>query len=226
MPELFSLGQIITEIDESYEASSAFTTPQKIRWINKEIREVWKEMALDDVFTMPTIKDVATYELPANIEFEMIRYLTVNGQSYAFRDDNQGRMPYTYYRVLDGQQGVSSYYGLYPVPNEDNLYITIGYWKRPVDLTEDDLAKVPDLRQDYLDVIIYGVLSRMAKIRQDVDLANNYANDKAVKLQQIKQERFENMPNYPVIRNTNPRSRRYVRGGRIAGKEGTIAWWP
>lgn len=226
MSDLFSLANIIVEIDDAYPAASTFTQDQKIRWINKEIREVWKEMALDEVLTIPTRKGDSVYELPKDIEFEMMNWVTVDEQPYVFRDMNQGRMPRTYYRVYDGQQNEVSYMGIYPVPSIDNLDITIGYWKRPDDLSVADLANIPNLRQDYLEVIVCGVVSRMCKYRQDVDLANNWSGEKATWLAKIKQERFENMPNYPVVRATNPKSvRPSGRGGRIAGRSGEIAWY-
>lgn len=178
MAELYSLLEILTEVDDMYEASSTFTQDQKIRWVNKEIRELWKEMALDDILVIPTREKNAIYELPANIELEMIRSLVLDGYEYKFRDDNQGLPWRSYYRYLDGQQGEVSYIGLYPVPAKDNLDITIAYWARPVDLTTADLNTVPKVRQDYLEAVIYGVIARMAKIRQDVELANNYTADK------------------------------------------------
>ena len=211
---LFDLSEIIQDIDDRYAASSTFSQDQKLRWINKVIRRVWRKMPLDEISIIPTRKGDSVYELPADIEFEMIESVVVNTVEYKFRDQPQGLFARTYYKVIDGQMGEVSYMGIYPIPVEDNLDITIAYWKRPEDLTASDLGATPELRQDYLDIVVFGVLNIMAEIRQDVELGNNYARKYQDILDQIKREQYENMPQYPVIKDTQPRSNRYsVRGG-------------
>ena len=76
-----TLNEILIDIDDRY--SNSFTDEQKIRWLNTTQREVFKDLAIDDIYEISTIKDEAIYEIPEEIEFELIKSLTlIHSSSY------------------------------------------------------------------------------------------------------------------------------------------------
>ncbi|MFT9498245.1 hypothetical protein [Anaerosolibacter sp.] len=198
-----TLQELLDDIDGRF--SNPFTQAQKINWINITQREIFREMALKEILQFNTIADQALYDLKTlsgnNLEFEMIESVTLDNKKYAPKFINDEAVYYSYYKVLD------NYIGFYPVPKKSDLIVNIYYEKRPETLSSSNLTKTPDLREDYLEILKYGVFVIMAKALKDVALANNYVGEYNDMMKKIKQEKYEKMSKYPQTQDVMNKAR-------------------
>lgn len=195
-----SLGNLVTYIDTYL--PNALTTANKIELINNEIKKFWTEMTSTSYYQFVTVADQPIYSMPTDMEFRMI---VPNGvvvsdstaavssttifQTYSlagYDDTLNGRQ---YYEVPGGS------IGLYPIP--DNGYpVKIRYQVRPTIST--DSTTLLNITDDYVDLIKFRVMSRIAKSGNapDVELANNYELDareleRRMKVEDAKRDRKE-----------------------------------
>lgn len=174
-----TLGQVLNYINEILPNRMNSTTI--VTLINNETRKIWKHMTSTQLYNFDTITDQAYYNLPSDCDFESI---VENGVMISNTTNSTSYTVYTYCGAdeeLTGNryfEGLTNTFGLYPIP--DNSYSArIKYQERPLQIASSDTATQFNLDQDYIDVIKFRVMSRVAKSgnNPDVDLGNNFELD-------------------------------------------------
>jgi hypothetical protein len=176
-----TIGQLLTDID--IRVPNVFTTDQKIEWINEIQREIFKYMALIDTTFVTTVIDTFRYLLPSDIRVDLIKSVEVSSDLIITADTSF--TPYTFKgfnEEFDGTNyfdALENYIGLYPVPVATGYKIQILYEKRPIALSSSNLSQVPELTEDYHNLLKYYCCSVIAKSghNPDVQLTNNYMSD-------------------------------------------------
>ena len=204
-----TLQQHLVDIDRRM--PNTFNQQDKIDWMNEVQSEVFREIAIQEIIEFDTIANVPIYDLTdltENIEFEMIKSITVDNKEYTPSDLNDDLRPYIFYKVLDYNNVETPKIGIHPTPTKDGLKIRIFYDRRPSRLSSANLNAVPDLREDYQTILKYGVWIIMAETMDDIVKANNYTLRYNTEMKRIKQERFDKMAKYPSTTDVMPRRSR------------------
>lgn len=201
-----TLQQLLTDID--LRMPNSFTQANKIDWLNEVQREVFRELGIQDILEFDTVANMPFYDLTdlaQNIEFEMIKSLTVDNTNYDPADLNQEAKYNIFYKVLDYNNSETPKIGIYPTPTKSDLKIRIFYERRPTLLTASALTAVPDLKEDYQSILKYGVWIIIAESMDDITKANNYTLKYNAELKRIKQEKYEKMAKYPCTIDVIPK---------------------
>lgn len=204
-----TVSQLLTDIDRRM--PNTFSQSDKIDWLNEVQTEAFREMAIRDILETDTIANVPFYnltDLDENIEFEMIKALTVDNIDYEPADITQEQRPNIFYKVLDYNNSEEPKIGIYPTPTVDGKKIRIFYERRPTPLSASNLNAIPDLKEDYQVILKYGVWIIMAEAMDDIVKANNYTLRYNAEMKKIKQERYEKMAKYPSTKDVMTRRHR------------------
>jgi hypothetical protein len=181
-----TIGQFKDYINEFLPSrinSSSITT-----LTNNEMRKIWQQMTSTEVYdSLTTIANQVYYTLPTDCDFETIVEngimvcdsttvtSTCNFTSYTYCGPDEDLEGYRYF------EGLGQTFGIYPTPttDSDGLPIRIKYQKRPTLFASTDTSVQFPLDQDYIDLIRFRVMSRIAKSgnNPDIELANNFTMD-------------------------------------------------
>lgn len=205
------LDDIQVRLPHTYSEDSLFL------WINETMKKIYKDLALQEFYSFTTIKDQELYVLPQDCSIDMINSVTMSE-----KDRNQSN-PYEWgnFKELrsylpnermheagyyDGREGTI---GIYPTP-KDIRKVDIYYMKKPKMVTSlDDFIELDD---NYIDLVKYNVMSiiAMSGHNPDIELANEYILLYNNLVQRANENKNEQQPRYPVIRDLyrNIRKRR------------------
>lgn len=207
--------QLINDIDKRY--PNTYTTEDKIIWINDTMKQIYKDLSVQEFYSFMTMKGQRQYVLPENCSIDNIKnveksekVITINNRDYGnfnalkFSLRNQEMFEPSYY---DGTQGTI---GLYPEP--DGKYkINIYYNKKPKMITNiDDYI---ELDERYTDLVKYNVLSiiAMSGHNPDIEIANQYILLYNNLIQEANQSKYEDQQQYPKIRDEQRARLKYRR---------------
>lgn len=162
------LQEILAEISEKYPHS--LTNASVIRKLNQVQNELFrttfrvKTMA---IFNLQ--KDVFAYKLP--FPQTNVIEVVVEGQELHYQDYRQkSNSPFFYF--VDSRT-----LAIYPTPEEDVVNgLSIFYFRYPAQLSEADLAAIPELDPDFHMLLVYGALVQIAEAYADVTMVNNFTS--------------------------------------------------
>lgn len=206
--------QLIKDIDRRY--PNTYTSQDKIDWINDALKEVYKDLAIDEFYSFDTISGEQIYNLPSDCTIDMIKsvQMSINPSSYMPRTfknleiaiDKDTMIVPSFYKGVDENQ-----IGIYPVPDEAyriNLY----YKKMPRFVVKlDDFI---DINDRYTNLIKYNVLITICTSghNPDSEMANQYTLMYNSLVQEVNQAKYEDVPKYHIIKNAMPPRLRRRRG--------------
>ena len=132
----------------------------------KEIESVNNQM----IYNLPDgIKMADIFALKVSIDTDETEY-----ETYRYRGIGEVLTEGRYY----GRSSNGTFYIVKNrVPlNQDGLKIHIYYYKKPAELDVDDLEQVPDLDEDYHDLLKFGIVQAIASQghNPDIEIANYY----------------------------------------------------
>jgi len=176
-----TIGEILTDVDNRL--PNQFTSAIKVGWANDIIRQIFKYMNKSKVYVFTTVKDQPTYALPSDGTIDLVYALKVANTTPTTTSTQF--ITYDYAGLeqnLTGNQyydGLSNNVGLFPTPTASSYEVRIFYKVRPTTLSESSLTVVPNINEDYHDIIKFYILMTIAKSghNPDVQLANNYQLD-------------------------------------------------
>ena len=203
------LDDIQVRLPHIYEQNSLFL------WINETMKKIYKDLAIQDYYSLTTSAYQELYVLPEDCSIDMINSVTISDKA---RDQynpydwgnfkelksyvpNEKMAEPGYY---DGREGLL---GIYPVP-KDIRKVDIFYMKKPKMVTSlDDYIELDD---NYIDLVKYNVMSiiAMSGHNPDIELANEYILLYNNLVQRANENKNEQQQRYPVIRNFYKRRRR------------------
>ena len=207
--------QLIEDIDRRF--PNTYSTDDKIVWINDTMKQIYKDLAIQDFYSFMTIKNHKLYTLPANCSIDNIknvekseRAITVDNRDYgnfkSLKSSLRDQVMYepSYY---DGTEGTI---GLYPIP-DGSYKINVYYNKKPKMITNlDDYIEIDDR---YTDLVKYNVLSiiAMSGHNPDIEIANQYILLYNNLIQEANQSKYEEQQKYPIIRDEQRARLKYRR---------------
>ena len=174
-----TVGQVLDDIQarlpHEYQEERLFV------WINETMKKIYKDLAIQDLYSFKTIADKELYSLPEDCSIDMINHVTKSQNARdernlynwgAFKElrfylPNETMKDEGYY---DGREGAI---GIYPCP-KDVRKIDIYYQKKPKMVTSvDDYIEIDD---NFVDLVKYNVISiiAMSGHNPDIELANEY----------------------------------------------------
>ena len=195
-----------------------YTDNTLLLWINETMKKIYKDLAIQEQYSLNTNANQELYVLPEDCSIDMIEHVTKSEKArsqdnpYDWGDfkELKSYLPNEKMNIdgyYDGREGAI---GIYPVPI-DVRKIDIYYLKKPKMVTSrDDFIELDD---NYIDLVKYNVMSiiAMSGHNPDVELANEYIllyNNLVLKANENKNEQQQR---YPVIRDLK-RSIRLRRG--------------
>jgi len=177
-----TLQEVLTYIDTLL--PNGLTSAMKVTLINGEVRKVWMDMTSTNYYNFNTVANQATYTIPSDMEFEMIveNGLMIANSTLAVSSTTVFET-YKYCGPEDELNSKQFYdalglIGIYPVP-DNGFPARIRYQERPTIFASTDTAIEFNLDQDYIDLVKFRTMARIAKSGNgpDVELANNYESD-------------------------------------------------
>lgn len=185
------LQEILDEIAEKYpHGLSNDSVIRKINQIQNELFRTTFQVRTAAIYNLQ--KDVFAYTLP--FPRSSLCDVVVNGVELNYQDSKKNSSTGSFYYFI-GDAGL----GIYPTPDKDyNEGLALFYYKRPTQLTEDDLTAAPELDLDFHMLLVYGALAQICEAFQDTAMINNYTvkyNGLIEEFQKVNDE----TPDYPVI---------------------------
>lgn len=182
-----TLKEIISDVD--VRMPNRFTDKDKVNWINSFQRTLFRKLDLPGIYRTQTVIGQALYELPPSCGTDLIDSVVLDGSTLEYRSMDDVIISAFYYTV-------EKQIGIYPEPVETGLPITIFYKKRPVILTTGDMEAIPDLDEDYHELIKLHLFVTMAKANEDPELANAYTYDYQELYTELRMDLIDKEPRY------------------------------
>lgn len=185
-----NLQEILDEIAEKF--PHGLSNDSVIRKINNVQNELFRTTFRLSTMSIYNLQEgVFAYTLP--FPKSNLTDVVVNGQEYIYQDSKKASNIPFYYFI--GKTGL----GIYPTPDKDvEEGLALFYYVYPDQLSEENLTAVPDLDNDFHQLLVYGALVQIAENFADVAMVNNYAsryNGLIKEFQRVDDE----APDYPVI---------------------------
>jgi hypothetical protein len=222
-----TIQEILNEIDLTYR--NTYTVAQKVGWMDTQQRQIFQKVPKESppyIFT--TIADSAFYALPDDCDRFGIKQVTIETKAGSERYDTLT------YVSLESNQEVGTGSRLYsvlqnnlflnpmPTAEDEGKKVYILYNHRPAALTIADLSATPELEEDFHELLLLGVLERIARARGEIEDKNNFATDFNIlfadyeKMYKLRQpEYYKVNDNLPMRRGSRNNSR-WARNSRIA----------
>lgn len=214
-----TIQEIIDEVDLTYR--NTYTPEQKIKWMDAVQRQIFQVVPKESppyVFT--TVAGFSFYALPEDCDRFGIKEVTIERAAGTEKYDT---LPYIsiesnqeigetskFYSVLQDQILIN------PLPNADSegKKVYVIYNHRPAQLNDPD--SIPELEEDFHELLTLGVLERVARARGEIEDKNNFANDYNLLFRQYKEIYKLRQPEYYKINDVLPRRRGSVRSSRVS----------
>jgi hypothetical protein len=186
-----TIQEIIDDVDARM--PNRFTDSNKVNWINSFQKKIFRQLKLPGIYRTETIAEQALYELPPSCGVDLIDDVVLEDNSLTYKHMDSEASG-TFYYIVDDMIGI------YPEPEENGESITVFYKKRPVELSTDDMTAIPDLEEDYHELIKLHLFITMAKANEDPQLANAYTYDYDELFTQLKMDLIDREPGYTHTR--------------------------
>ena len=198
-----TIQQILDDIKSRLPYSTAsFPDSQVIDWINTCQGEVYRYMASTEIYEFNTVADQALYSLSTSIAFDMIKMVQVSDSTTI--DGTEGYNKYKFAGFEDELSGMQYYkalsnMGLYPTPEGTGYNVKITYESKPTSLSTNTLGTVPDINNEYQDILKFRAMKNIAQSGNapDVELANNYQREEDSLFNKIKMDYYKRKQRIP-----------------------------
>lgn len=162
-----NLGQILSEIKLLTPPSADITDQSLVLRINQVQRKIYRQLPLPDkVAAFESTPGSPFYDLPTDCSEEGIKNALVDNIDYLKLSNQDQEVTYNFCTVFINK--------LYLYPNPSNTVNIFLYYKpRYHDLQYGNNSDVPDLPEDYHELLVFGTSQWVASTQRDVDMVNN-----------------------------------------------------
>lgn len=208
-----NLQQLIHTIDRTYR--NVYTTADKVEMLDTVQRQIFQVVPKESIpFEFMTQSAVSYYGLPSDCDRQAIKSLTIEDKPgsknyielpYISSSSNQEVSVPEFYTLLDGM------FMIYPTPTveTENRRILMLYTQRAPQLEVDNLDQVPMLEEDFHELLVLGVCSRMATARGEMEDMNMFDLRYSRLFTDYKKLYGFTQPEYKAINDVMPKSRRH-----------------
>ncbi|MEK4263682.1 phage adaptor protein [Paenibacillus sp. FSL L8-0499] len=217
------VSSLLNTVDITYRNS--YSQAQKLEWMNETQKQIFKLVRHEaKPHTFMTVSNYSLYPLPDDCDPYGIKQVVIANQGY---DSLNNKINYTEltFVSLESDRNIGSgdrFYSvaennkifLNPLPNanDEGRVVYVYYNKRPTNLT---LNVVPDLEEDFQELLVLGTLERIARARGEYDDKNVFANDFQELLKEYQKQYRQPYPEYSTPKDMLPRRRgHFYVGGR------------
>lgn len=160
-------GQILNEIKLLVPPSADISDDQILTRVNQVQRKVFRQLPLPDkIYRFSSTPGIPYYDLPDDCSEDRVKNALVDGQDYKKVSNQEKTPPLMFCTVILSK--------LYLYPNPSNVVDVFLYYRpRYRDLTTSNLNQIPDLPEDYHELLVFGGAQWVAQTQRDVDMANN-----------------------------------------------------
>ncbi len=176
-----TVQQLLLDVNLRYR--NTFTDAQKVTWMNYIQRQIFQTVRHEAApFDFTLVSGQAYYPLPSDCDVKGIELVTLQVDSDTGTSADYEQLDYRrkeelsnkedkFYSIANGNIYIN------PLPNTTTAgrKVYIYYTKRPAALSDANLSAVPDLEEDFHELLAYGVLEKIAEARKDVAMKNNFA---------------------------------------------------
>jgi len=174
-----TLQQIVDMADSR--VPNTQSNSDKVAFLDQLQRKLYRIFRFpNEIEKLETVADQAFYTLPDYIQLPRIKNVVVtdsdgsNPREYEYRGHDETLKYYCYFTFETPDERMI---GLYPEPSETGRLILITFEDGPNTFSSTDMTTVPRFFKDYHMLFVYGLCAELAKIQNDVVLANNYQRD-------------------------------------------------
>ncbi|OAS19247.1 hypothetical protein [Paenibacillus oryzisoli] len=166
-----NLQQILTEAKTLVPPGADITDDMLVLKANQIQRRVYRQLVLPDkVVAFLSTPGIPFYDLPTDCAEDRVKNVMIDNINYPKLSVEENSPPDRFCSVMLNK--------LYIFPNPSNpVNIFIYYRPRYHDLSASNLSDVPDLSEDYHELLVFGLAQWMAKTQGDIDVANNNQAD-------------------------------------------------
>jgi hypothetical protein len=210
-----SRQQIIDDVNLRYR--NTFTTTQKLTWINDYEQTLFEIFEIDaPPYNFTMVADTNYYPIPEEVDIEKIKVISIE-----INDGTYDELPF---KRNDDKQYVSESEYWYTIIS-DTFYINVPggavegrnvyiyHDKKPTEWTSSNLSSEPDTPSKFQEILKLHLLEMIAGARKDVEMKNNYLNDKEKMIDDYVYQMKMSEPEFIPAADVNPKVRH---GGR---------WW-
>lgn len=176
-----NLQQILTEIKTIVPPSSDITDEQLVLKLNQIQRRIFRDLTLPDkMVAFQSTPESPYYDIPTDCAEDRIRNALVDNIDYPKVSVAEESPPHKFCAVFLNK--------LYLHPNPTTAVNVFLYYKpRYHDLIVTNLNDVPDLSEDFHELLVFGGAQWVAQTQGDIDVANNMQSEYDVLLREAKQ---------------------------------------
>ena len=211
-----TIQELLNTIDTTYR--NTYSVAQKVEWMDTVQRQIFQTVRHEaEPYIFPTVEGMSFYPLPDDCDPMGIKQVTIEKSpgSGTYRDlrfvpvESNERLDATeeFYSIAANQD-------LYinPIPTEETAgrQIYVIYNKRPKPLSPNTLNQRPDLEEDFHELLVLGVLERIARARGEIDDKNMFAGDFNLLFKEYKNMYKQVKPEYTQMIDNLPRRRGQV----------------
>lgn len=207
--------QLLTDIERRY--PNTYAEEDKISWINDTMKEIYKDLAIQEFYSFNTIKGQNLYSLPDDCSIDNIKNVEISSMEKTATNSDWGEFKSLKNSLRDQEMYEPSYYdgtegllGIFPIP-KGTYKINVFYNKRPKMITNiDDYIELDDR---YTDLVKFKVLSiiAMSGHNPDIEIANQYILLYNNLVQEANQSKYEDQQQYPKVRDEQRPRVKYIR---------------
>lgn len=152
-------------LDANLLVPNTISDESKVRWLNELQGQLYRDFAFPNVsttFTAETGKNLFT--LPTDCSRERITSVIVGETNYEYRSIDQDVTDHCW-TVMEERELF-----IYPTPTQ-TVIAFLNYRPRPQRMTIDMQEEKPDFPEDFHEVLVYGIATRIARAEQDTNRA-------------------------------------------------------
>lgn len=207
--------QLLADIERRY--PNTYAEEDKIAWINDTMKEIYKDLAIQEFYSFNTIKGQNLYSLPDDCSIDNIKNVEISSMEKTATNSDWGEFKSLKNSLRDQEMYEPSYYdgtegllGIFPTP-KGTYKINVFYNKKPKMITNvDDYIELDDR---YTDLVKFKVLSiiAMSGHNPDIEIANQYILLYNNLVQEANQSKYEDQQQYPKVRDEQRPRVKYIR---------------
>lgn len=208
---------------------NSYSAADKVDWMDAVQREIFQDVPHEAVpYTFDTVDGFAFYPLPADCDPLGVKQVVIETKA--------GSEKYTTLRYVsvESEERFSSSDEFYSVQANQNLFLNplptsdtegrkvyLYYNKRPETLSSTNLSAIPDLEEDFHELLVLGTKAKIAEARGEFDDKAEFDLSFSRLYQQyVKRYKF-NFPEYSSVKDVMTPMRR---GGRVVGGRRRGVW--
>ena len=180
-----TLQNIIDEADLL--VPNSFSSANKVTWLNEVNSLFFETVKIPKTTTTQTVSGTADYTLPTDARSRNIISCFVNNALFKSADFNTVNPNLNHFTFDDTTQKLT----LVPSPTAVQTMIVRYFKVATTSFVSTTLTINPDAPPEYHWIYTLGLCERIAKAMNDVNLANNYANDFQAQLMIAQQNYFK-----------------------------------